>query len=207
MKTSLLMVVDKSGSMHRCRGDAEGGLNNLIDQEKGENTVLTLVEFSTNVKYVHEATPIDEVEPYELRPMGWTALLDAVGTAIHGEGLRLHHMDEEDRPDLVSVVIVTDGKENMSHEYSFDQVKEMIAEQRDKYNWQFTFLCSDEGLYQVDRLGLGNNDVALYKTSGISNVYNAVSSRLGRSKFAVQTGGSLKSVNFTRQERDSMQEG
>lgn len=204
MKTSLVVVVDKSGSMHKCKSDAEGGLNSLIEGEKGEDTTLTLVEFSTDVSYLHEATSIDEVAPYQLRPSGWTALLDAVGTAIHKEGERLAAMDEKDRPDLVSVVIVTDGEENTSKEYSFDQIKEMIAEQRDKYNWQFTFLGAEAADFQGARMGLDASDVASYSTGKIDKAYEAVTSRVLRGKFAASKGESLSSVNFTNEERESM---
>ena len=83
-----------------------------------------------------------------------TALLDAVGRAINETGERLAKMNEQDRPGLVIFVIMTDGLENSSREFTKSQVKEMIEEQQSKYNWHFTFLGADQDAF-AEAGGLG----------------------------------------------------
>jgi len=206
MKTSLIVIVDRSGSMYKCQSDAEGGLNRLIEDQKKESgeTELTLVEFSTDVKCLCRGMPIDEFEGYQLKPRGWTSLLDAVGTTIDEEGERFANMSQSERPDLVLVVIVTDGQENHSREYSFSQIRKIITEQREKYSWQFTFLGADENDFQGTRMGINEGDIASYSTDKMDKLYDVVGWKLGRTRSAVAKGESLEVASFTDQERDLM---
>lgn len=126
--TDITLVVDRSGSMQEMRSDAEGGVNAFIaDQAKepGE-ALLTLVQFDTEYEFLHSGVPIGQVPKYTLVPRGSTALLDAVGRAINETGERLSKMDEKDRPGLVIFVVMTDGHENASKEFSKPQIKKMI---------------------------------------------------------------------------------
>lgn len=114
------LVVDRSGSMVSIWKEAEGGINAFIDEQKknaGE-CVFTLVHFDSEYEFVHKGVPIGQVGSYALQPRGMTALLDAVGRAINEAGERLSAMPEAERPLLVAFVIVTDGQENASHEFS-----------------------------------------------------------------------------------------
>ena len=146
--TDITLVVDRSGSMEQVREDAEGGVNSFIEQQVKEpgEALLTLVQFDTEYEFVHKGVPITEVPRYQLVPRGMTALLDAVGRAINETGERLAKMDDRDRPGLVVFVVMTDGLENSSKEFSKSDVKAMIERQQDKYNWHFTFLGANQDI-------------------------------------------------------------
>ena len=126
--TDITLVVDRSGSMAQVREDAEGGVNSFIQQQANEpgEALLTLVQFDTEYEFLHKGVPISQVPKYDLVPRGMTALLDAVGRAINETGERLAKMDEQDRPGLVVFVVMTDGQENSSKEFSKADIKAMI---------------------------------------------------------------------------------
>ena len=147
--TDITLVVDRSGSMEAIREDAMGGVNRFIlDQaEKPGDAVLTLVQFDTEYEFVHRAKPIKGIPQYVLTPRGGTALLDAVGRAINETGERLTAMPEANRPGLVVFVVMTDGEENSSREFSKKQIKEKISHQQDKYGWQFVFLGANQDAF------------------------------------------------------------
>ena len=133
--TDITIVVDRSGSMYACQSDAQGGINRFIEEQKKMegHAHLTLVQFDTEYEFVHTGVPIENVSEYALVPRGATALLDAVGRAINETGRRLANVPESDRPGCVVFVIVTDGQENSSHEFTKSQVREMIEHQRGRY--------------------------------------------------------------------------
>lgn len=140
--THLVLIVDRSGSMYNVAADASGGINSLIEEQTkldGEFTV-TLYQFDNRYERVFGPIPGSEAPKYTLMPGGSTALLDATGRAITETGKFLRDMDEADRPDQVMCVIVTDGEENASREFNRSQIKEMINEQTNKYNWDFAYL-------------------------------------------------------------------
>jgi hypothetical protein len=140
--SELVLVVDRSGSMASCRTDAEGGINAFIEaQQKQPGAAnLTLVQFDDKYEFVHKGKPIQDVGKYQLVPRGWTALLDAVGKAVNETGERLAALPESERPGCVVVMIVTDGQENRSTEFTRQQVRDMITHQQEKYSWKFTFI-------------------------------------------------------------------
>ena len=116
------------------RADAEGGVNAFVAEQAKQpgEALLTLVQFDTEYEFLHRGVPVQQVPPYELVPRGMTALLDAVGRAINETGERLAKMKEEDRPGLVVFVVMTDGQENSSKEFSKDQIKQLITQQQDE---------------------------------------------------------------------------
>ncbi len=154
--TDITLVVDRSGSMSHIKNDAEGGVNAFVRQQAMEqgNALLTLVQFDTEYEFVHRGVDIRQVPRYNLHPRGMTALLDAVGRAIHETGSRLAKMNEADRPGLVVFVIMTDGLENSSVEFTKQKVKELIDHQQTVYNWQFIFLGADQDAFgEASRMG------------------------------------------------------
>lgn len=205
--SELVLVIDRSGSMQACRDDAEGGVNQFVEDQKkaaGEAN-LTLVQFDDEYEVVHDGTPIQDVQPYSLAPRGMTALLDAVGTAITSVGCRLSAMAEDDRPATVVVAIVTDGHENASHEYSLEQIRSMITEQQEKYNWKFTFLGADASAFDTGAsMGIARSAVAQYdagENTGLA--FAAVSQMTGAARNAGMFQTDYK-VNYTDEQRKSM---
>ncbi len=189
--TDITLVVDRSGSMGSIREDAEGGVNSFIEQQRqadGE-AVLTLVQFDTEYEFLYRGVPIDEVEPYRLNPRGMTALLDAVGRAINETGGRLAAMPESERPGLVVFVIVTDGLENSSHEFTRSQIREMIQHQQEKYNWQFTFLGADQDAFaEAGGMGIDPSGVAQFSKNKVKEAYFATASKVKRMRKQVAEG-------------------
>jgi uncharacterized protein YegL len=201
----LTIVVDRSGSMSSIQDEAEAGVNTFITEQAkapGE-AVLTLVEFDDKYEFVHKAVPIKGVPPYRLVPRGMTALLDAVGRSIAETGDRLAKMPEDQRPGLVAFVIVTDGMENSSQEFTRQKVREMITRQREQYNWQFTFLGAGDSAWQADRLGISAKDAASYSPKNVARAYSAASSKMSRSREQL-TAGLSPETDFSDEEREAM---
>jgi uncharacterized protein YegL len=181
--TDITLVVDRSGSMQEIRTDAEGGVNAFIENQAKESgqAYLTLVQFDTEYEFLHKGAPIDQVPKYTLTPRGATALLDAIGRAINETGERLSKMDEADRPGLVVFVVMTDGLENSSREFSKSRIREMIQHQQEKYGWQFTFLGADQDAFaEADALGIDPAGAARFKKDNIEAAYRATSAKVAR---------------------------
>lgn len=186
--TELLMILDMSGSMHSLRDDTIGGYNSLIEEQKKEegSAVVTTVLFNDGYTVVHDRVDINDVKPMtgaEYVPQGTTAMLDAVGKAITSVGQKLAAMPEEERPSKVMVTIITDGYENASREYTWDIIKSMIKEQREKYSWIFTFIGADIDTMSVSNsLGIDSRLSKSYTKSaaGSNSVYMSVSKAMKR---------------------------
>lgn len=204
--TEIVLVVDRSGSMYSCRDEAEGGINAFIeDQQKLDGEAnFTLVQFDSEYEFIHEGVDINEVPKYTLHPRNSTALLDATGRAIQETGERLSKMDEKDRPGLVVFVITTDGEENSSHEYNLEQVKNMITEQQDKYNWQFTFLGAGIDAFGAGgSMGYAKGGIANCNSRNYGDTFIAASANVGRMRGATMSDDEVKN-EYTSAELDSM---
>ena len=167
MKSNLLhicFVLDESGSMYNSVDDVIGGFQKLIDEQKGEKNgecIISLYRFSHIVKKDYIGKPVDEVSKLIYSPGGCTAMNDGVGTAIDEIGKWLSDMDESERPSKNIIVIMTDGKENASREYSFDTVKAKIKHQEEKYSWTFVYMGTNlQDLKDADRLGIKMRSVS-----------------------------------------------
>jgi len=147
VKTEIIVVTDRSGSMASIREDANGGFASFIEEQKkveGEARV-TQIMFDDRIETQYEAKPLSEVPPLNLEPRGTTALLDAIGSALNVQGKRIH---DEGWADLVIVTIITDGGENASKEYTAEQIKAMI-QHAEKHNWKFVFLAANQDAFQT----------------------------------------------------------
>ncbi len=143
--TEMVFILDKSGSMAGMENDTIGGFNSMIDRQKkqeGEALVSTVL-FSNESRVIHDRVDIHRIEPLnegQYYVGGCTALIDAIGGAIHHIGNVHKYAREEDVPEHTVFVITTDGMENASHRYNSDQVKQMVKRQKEKYGWEFLFL-------------------------------------------------------------------
>ena len=143
--TELVFILDKSGSMAGLESDTIGGFNAMIEKQKkldGKCYVSTVL-FSNAAEVIHDRVDINEVKPLtekEYSTYGCTALLDALGGAIHHIGNVHKYARVEDVPEHTMFVITTDGMENASRRYDSDKVKKMIERQKEKYGWEFLFL-------------------------------------------------------------------
>lgn len=148
-KTDITIILDRSGSMESVKQDTIGGFNNFLsEQQKVEGEAsLSLVQFDDQYEVVYEDKNIqsaDRLTERTFQPRGSTALFDAVGRTINAVGARLAALPEAERPDSVLIVIMTDGFENASREFTAAKVGEIISHQRDVYKWEFMFIGANQ---------------------------------------------------------------
>ena len=177
MKSNLLhicFVIDESGSMYPSVSDIIGGFQKLIDEQKqvkdGE-CIVSVYRFANTVKSDFIGKSVQEVQPIEYNPGGCTAMNDGIGTAIDEIGLWLSDMDESERPSKNLIVIMTDGEENASKEYTLQDVIDRIKHQEEKYNWSFIYMGTDlNSLDDAKTLGIQMSSVS--SRDNIVNNYN-----------------------------------
>ena len=147
-RTELVFILDMSGSMEHLTDDTIGGFNSILKEQSGKEgeVMVTTYLFNNSSRMIHDRTPIAEVVPMtrnEYRASGCTALVDALGEAIHHIVGIHRYARKEDVPEHTVFVITTDGMENASHRYSADEVKRMIQHEKEKYGWEFIFLAAN----------------------------------------------------------------
>ena len=166
--TELVFILDRSGSMAELEADTIGGFNAMIEKQKHEPgpALVSTVLFSNESEVIHDRLPLDRVPPMTERecfPRGCTALLDAVGGAIHHIGNIHKYARPEDVPEHTLFVITTDGMENASRRYSAQRVKEMIQHQKEKYGWEFLFLGANiDAVETAGHLGIAPDRAVNY---------------------------------------------
>lgn len=182
-RTELVCIIDMSGSMEDLTTDTIGGYNSLIAKQRevpGEAFVTTVL-FNDRYYMISDHVEISKAEPltaYQYRPIGMTALLDAVGKTIDSVGQRLNITPEDERPDKVIFAITTDGYENSSKDYCRYRIKEMIQHQQEKYSWEFLFIGAGIDAYdEAGSLGIDSTHTAYVTTDslGTATAYNSVS--------------------------------
>ena len=143
--TEIVFILDRSGSMSGLEKDTIGGFNSTIERQKREEgeAIVSTVLFDDDTEVLHDRVSLEKIAPLtekEYYARGSTALLDAIGGAIHHIGNVHKYAREEDRPEKTIFVITTDGYENASRKYSSDRVKQMVERKKQKYGWEFIFL-------------------------------------------------------------------
>ena len=181
--TELVFILDRSGSMAGLEKDTIGGFNAMIEKQKAEEgeAYVSTVLFDNYSEVIHDRVALNDVpklteKEYYVR--GCTALLDAVGGAIHHIGNVHKYAREEDRPEKTLFVITTDGMENASRRYSYEKVREMITRQKEKYGWEFLFLGANiDAAREAARFGIDADCAADYHadTQGTAVIYEAMS--------------------------------
>ena len=178
----VVFILDRSGSMSGLEADTIGGFNATLEKQKKEpgEVYWSTVLFDDKHEVVHDRVPIKKIEKLTEREYyvrGCTALLDAVGRAIHHIGNIHKYARPEDVPGKTLFVITTDGMENASREYTYAQVKQMIQRQTEKYGWEFLFLGANMDAVSVaGRMGIRPERSATFinDSVGISTNYYAV---------------------------------
>ena len=176
--TEIVFILDRSGSMSGLEADTIGGFNSMIEKQKKENgeALISTVLFDNVSEVIHDRVPVQKVEPmtdkdYSVR--GCTALLDAIGGAIHHIGNIHKYARIEDVPEHTLFVITTDGMENASRRYDSEKVKKMIERQKEKYGWEFLFLGANiDAAKEAARFGIGADRSVNYKCDEAGTALN-----------------------------------
>ena len=180
--TELVFILDRSGSMAGLEKDTIGGFNAMIDKQRKEagEAIISTVLFDNYCEVIHDRVPLHSVPKLTEREYyvrGCTALLDAVGAAIHHIGNVHKYAREEDRPARTLFVITTDGMENASRRYTYEKVKAQIARQKEKYGWEFLFLGANiDAAQEAARFGISEDYAATYVAdeAGTNLIYESV---------------------------------
>ena len=167
--TELVFILDRSGSMSGLEQDTIGGFNSMIEKQKKEpgQTLVSTVLFDNDSEVIHDRLHLGKVpamtdKDYYVR--GCTALLDAVGGAIHHIGNIHKYARREDVPEKTLFVITTDGMENASRRYDYERVRDMICRQQEKYGWEFIFLGANiDAAKEAKRFGIAPERAANYR--------------------------------------------
>lgn len=186
--TEMAFILDRSGSMSRLEADTIGGYNSLLKKQKKEvgDAVVTTVLFDDKYEMLHDRVAIKKIKDITNKQYfarGMTGLLDAIGKTINHVGNRHKNALDSEIPDKTMVVIITDGFENASKEYSLPQVKSMIEHQKKKYGWEFLFLGANiDAVSTAASFGISSDRAVTYKadSEGTRMNFEAVSNVTSR---------------------------
>ena len=208
--TELVFIIDRSGSMGGLESDTIGGFNAMLKEQQAvdEEAVVTTVLFDDKYELLHDRLDIRSVAPLTDKDYtvgGSTALLDALGRTIHKIRAVQKHTAENYRAEKVLFVIITDGLENASREYSAEHIKTRIERQKQKYGWEFVFFGANmDAVMEAGKLGITADRAQSYFADeiGISAAYTAMSAfssayRGGKplTGLSFPTGADIKSDN------------
>lgn len=185
--TELVFILDRSGSMAGLESDTIGGFNAMIEKQKKQDgeCYISTVLFDNVSEVLHDRVRLADIQPMtdrEYTVRGCTALIDAIGGAIHHIGNVHKYARPEDVPEHTVFVITTDGMENASRAYSSDKVKQMIERQKEKYGWEFLFIGANiDAVETAARFGIPEGRAVNYHADkeGTRILYASVSNAVG----------------------------
>jgi hypothetical protein len=206
--THIAVLLDRSGSMQAIKSDTEGGFTAFIDQQRATpgRCDVTLAQFDDVYEEVYTGQPLASVPPLVLHPRGMTALLDGIGRLISTTGERLAGMPEAERPGSVLLVIMTDGLENASKEFTLPTVRKLITDQSQTYGWTFVYLGANQDAIAVGQgLGVSPGMAMTYGGEGTAHAMRATSANFAAYRATVASGGSVqdarKAAEYTDDQR------
>lgn len=192
----IALCVDRSGSMVSTKDDAEGGIRTFLTEQFATSgkTTASIYQFDDTSETV--CSFVSECPRYVLSPRGSTALLDAIGFAATDTGNKLAALTEALRPDKVYLVVVTDGHENASREWTKSRVADLLKTQQEQYAWEVIFLAADiTAIQTAASYGIGISSSIQYSGVNTGGTYSTLSASVLRSRSAGE------SVSFTEAER------
>jgi hypothetical protein len=211
--THIFMVLDRSGSMNAIATDTIGGFNQFVKTQKAApgHCTVTLVQFDwadggAQVQTVFDARRVSDVpdlngETYV--PRGGTPLYDALGQSIQATGKFLKDLPDHEKPAKVVFVIITDGLENSSREYTRERVFQMIKHQREAYKWEFVFLGANQDAMAVGQsIGVAPGNSMTYEanTAGTQSAFASVATNAVRYR-----SSACGDMGFSKEDRDEQE--
>ena len=206
--TELVFILDRSGSMHGLEKDTIGGFNAMIEKQKGleGEAYVSTVLFDTDETVLHDRVSLSKIRSMteeDYQTGGGTALLDAVGKAIHHIGNVHKYAREEDVPEHTLFIITTDGMENSSHEYTRNEVRRKIRRQQEKYGWEFLFLGANiDAEEAAEDIGIRRDKAVTYCSDAVGTALNY--EVLHEATAAVRSGATLDSTWKVRINEDRL---
>ena len=199
--TELVFILDRSGSMSGLESDTIGGFNSMLEKQKSKpgDALVTTVFFDHDYELLHNRVRIknvNDITEKEYYVRGTTALLDAMGRTINYVGKSISDTEEEEHPDKVIFVIITDGMENSSHEFSKEKVKSMVEHQKTKYCWEFLFLGANiDAIKTAADFGIDEDRSTNFcaDSKGINLNYGAICSFVSEMRMGKNVDSSWKS--------------
>lgn len=185
-KTDITIILDRSGSMQSVKTDTIGGFNSFLEEQQkvaGE-AALSLVQFDDQYEVVYidkDINSADKLTDATFQPRGMTALYDAIGQTINAVGQRLANLPEQERPNKVLLVIMTDGFENSSREFNAARIGEMINHQRSLYRWEFMFIgANQDAVLSAQEIGIPAAAALTYmpNAAGTEAAFGSVAKRV-----------------------------
>lgn len=167
-------VIDRSGSMAHLTTDTIGGFNKFLEDQKAVPgaAVFSLYLFNHAVHPIYSNVPIEDIDPLTpevYNASGNTAYLDALGRAIGETGDYLKSLPDDERPSVIVVLVMTDGEENSSGEYSLSQIRTLVEQQEQQWGWKFLFLGANlDATLEGGRMGIAASNAVAYNASGKS---------------------------------------
>lgn len=185
--TELVFILDKSGSMSGLEKDTIGGFNSLLKKQKSEEGVarVTTVLFDHRYTMLHDRLPIKEVKPLtkeDYLPEGTTALLDAVGRTVDSLLEHLIGLPKEEKPSVM-FVIITDGQENASQDYTLERIRKRIEFCQESEGWEFIFLGANiDSFAAASKIGISRERTASYHADsrGVGVNFEALSTTMSK---------------------------
>jgi hypothetical protein len=205
--THIAVLLDRSGSMESVKDETISGYNAFIKEQKaaGDNASLSLVQFdSAGIDTLQEFSPINAVPDLSsdtFQPRGMTPLLDALGRTIENTGKSLEAIPENNRPDKIVFVVITDGQENASHKFTKPRIKEMIELQSNKYNWQFIYLGANQDAFvEAQQMGITMDNAADFVGAATEDAFRATASNVAN----YRSTGRRASLSYSGGQRSRM---
>ncbi|HCJ09163.1 MAG TPA: hypothetical protein DHV96_12655 [Lachnospiraceae bacterium] len=206
--TEIVYILDRSGSMSGLEKDTIGGFNAMVKKEKKtkKKAYVSTILFSDQAEVLHERIPLNKVPVLtekEYYVCGCTALLDAVGGAVNHIAKIHSRMDPDEVPAKTIFVITTDGMENASKEYSYEDVHRVISKYQEKYKWEFLFIGANiDAAEEAERVGISRERAVNYvqDSIGCANVYEGITNAVCEAMQA--PGPEAMRENLTRRKWD-----
>ena len=200
----IIVIMDQSGSMHSMGDEPLQALNDFIlEQQKSieDDATFSFWTFNDKVQLVIDDQPLQSVKKItKYEPGGMTAMHDAIGKAIHTKYRKI-------KSNNVVCLIITDGKENCSQEYTASSIHSLIKEAEEKKNWKFIFLGANQDVFKEGtKIGFDKKRCAEYIPTcpgALSQLSRDVSTTVARYRSCTQNSSTPQKVELTLDESSS----
>lgn len=178
--THIAILLDRSGSMSRIASDMEGGLKTFLNEQKlipGDLTI-SLTQFDDEYTPIFVRRDVNNIEDIKIVPRGSTALVDSAVRMIKDVDENLKSLPEEEKPEKVLFLIITDGEENSSTDFKLSDLKELISKQETEQNWVFVYIGANQDAFlNASSYGISTDLALNYEAStlGVNAMYSSVS--------------------------------